>query len=166
VTARPPADVITDRADLVRRLDAERAAGRTVVLANGCFDLVHAGHVRYLLGAAAEGDVLVVAVNSDESVRQSKGPDRPLQPEGERAEILAAIGCVDYVTVFGEATADDLIRAIRPNVHAKGTDWSADDVPEAETVRACGGRVAIVGDPKERSSSGLAQKIRQAGRPE
>src|SRR5690242_18556542 len=111
-----------DRDALVRRLDAERAAGRTIVLANGCFDLLHVGHVRYLEAARREGDVLVVAINSDESVRKNKGAGRPLVPETERAEVLAALRCVDFVTVFGETTADDLIRALRPNVHAKGTE--------------------------------------------
>jgi D-glycero-beta-D-manno-heptose 1-phosphate adenylyltransferase len=155
------ARVVLDRAELARLLDAERAAGRTVVLANGCFDLLHVGHVRYLAGAQSEGDVLVVAVNSDASVRRNKGASRPYQPEAERAELLAAIGCVDYVTVFDEPTADALIRALRPDVHAKGTEWRAEDVPEAATVREVGGRVAIVGDPKSHSSSDLAARARR-----
>lgn len=154
------ARVVADRAELARLLDAERAAGRTVVLANGCFDLLHVGHVRYLEGARREGDVLVVAINSDASVRRNKGAGRPLQPQDERAEILASFGCVDYVTVFDEPTADALIRALRPHVHAKGTEWRADDVPEAATVREVGGRVAIVGDPKTHSSTELAAKAR------
>src|SRR5689334_4506620 len=132
-----------DRAELTRHLDAERAAGRTIVLANGCFDLVHVGHVRYLEAAKREGDVLVVAINSDASVRRNKGEGRPLVPEGERAEVLAALRCVDYVTDVGETTADELIRALRPNVHAKGTEWRADNVPELATVLAIGARVAI-----------------------
>ncbi|MCG3134847.1 MAG: D-beta-D-heptose 1-phosphate adenylyltransferase [Planctomycetes bacterium] len=156
------ARIVRDREALVRALDAERAAGRSIVLANGCFDLLHVGHVRYLLGAAAEGDVLVVAINSDESVRRNKGPARPLQPEDERAEILAAIEGVDYVTVFGEATADALIRSVRPDVHAKGTEWRADNVPELPTLREVGGRVAIVGDPKSHSSTDLAARARRA----
>lgn len=151
---------IWERRELAARLDEERAAGRTVVLANGCFDLLHVGHVRYLQGARAEGDVLVVALNTDESVRGNKGPGRPLVPEAERAEVIAALSCVDYVTLFGESTADDLIRALRPDVHAKGTDWRAEDVPEAPTVAAIGGRVAIVGDPKTHSSTELAARAR------
>lgn len=154
------AEIVVDRDELARRLGEERERGRTVVLANGCFDLLHVGHVRYLQGAAREGDVLVVALNSDESVRNNKGPERPVQPAEDRAEILAAMECVDFVTVFGEPTADDLIRALRPDVHAKGTDWTAERVPEAETVRSIGGRVAIVGDPKERSSSDLLGRMR------
>ena len=152
------AAVVLDRAELRRRLDLERMAGRTIVLANGCFDLLHVGHVRYLEGAKREGDVLVVALNSDASVRRNKGAGRPLQPEGERVEILAAFGCVDYVTVFDEPTADALIRALRPNVHAKGTEWREDNVPEVATVREVGARVAIVGDPKTHSSTQLAAR--------
>ena len=152
-----------DRAALAERLATDRAAGRTVVLANGCFDLVHVGHVRYLEGAAAEGDVLVVAVNSDASVRNNKGPGRPLQPASERVEILAALRCVDHVTVFDEPTADDLIRALRPHVHAKGTDWRAEDVPEAATVAEVGGRVAIVGDPADPGTEELQRWAESAG---
>ncbi|MCE9635490.1 MAG: adenylyltransferase/cytidyltransferase family protein [Planctomycetes bacterium] len=154
------ARVVLDRAELAQILAAARAAGRTVVLANGCFDLLHVGHARYLQGARAEGDVLVVAINSDASVRRNKGPSRPLQPESERAELIAAIGCVDYVTVFDEPTADALIRALRPDVHAKGTEWRADNVPELATVREIGARVAIVGDPKSHSSTDIAAKAR------
>ena len=148
-----------DRPSLARRLDVERAAGRTIVLANGCFDLLHVGHVRYLEAAKREGDVLVVALNSDESVRRNKGPGRPLVPESERVEVIAALRCVDYVTVFGEPTADDLIRALRPDVHAKGTEWRADNVPEVATVKAIGARVAICGDAKSHSSSDLAKRL-------
>ncbi len=151
-----------DRDALAAALDAERAGGRTVVLANGCFDLLHAGHVRYLRAARAEGDVLVVALNSDASVRRNKGAGRPLQSQADRAEILAALACVDYVTVFDEPTADAILRALRPHVHAKGTDWTADTVPELETVRAIGARVAIVGDVKTRSSSDIARRARTA----
>jgi len=154
------AKIEPDRSSLSRLLDAERAAGRTIVLANGCFDLLHVGHVRYLEAAKREGDVLVVAINSDESVRRNKGAGRPLVPEGERAEVLAALRCVDFVTVFGETTADELIRALRPNVHAKGTEWRADNVPELATVLAVGGRVAICGDVKTHSSSEMAAKAR------
>ena len=153
------APILLDRAELARRLDAERAAGRTIVLANGCFDLLHVGHARYLEGAKREGDILVVALNSDASVRRNKGEGRPLQPESERAELLASFGCVDFVTVFDEPTADALIRALRPDVHAKGTEWRADDVPEVATVREIGARVAIVGDPKSHSSTQLAGRV-------
>lgn len=152
--------IVRDRADLARRLDAERAAGRTIVLANGCFDLIHVGHVRYLEAARREGDVLVVAINTDESVRRNKGAGRPLVPEAERAEVLAAMRCVDYVTSFGETTADELIKALRPNVHAKGTEWRADNVPELATVKSIGARVAICGDQKSHSSTELVKKVR------
>ena len=153
-------EIVPDRGALARRLDAERAAGRTIVLANGCFDLLHVGHVRYLEAAKKEGDVLVVAINTDESVRRNKGEGRPLVPQDERAEVLAALRCVDYVTAFGETTADELIRALRPHVHAKGTEWRADNVPELATVKAIGARVAICGDAKSHSSSDLARKAR------
>jgi rfaE bifunctional protein nucleotidyltransferase chain/domain len=162
VSGRRPAPFVPDRDELAAQLAAERDAGRTVVLANGCFDLVHAGHVRYLHGAAAEGDVLVVALNTDESVRRNKGPGRPVQPESDRVEVIAAIGCVDFVTVFGEPTADAILRALRPHVHAKGTDWKADEVPEVATVREIGARVAIVGDPKTRSSTDLMERARRS----
>jgi len=154
------ATIETDRTKLAKRLDAERARGRTIVLANGCFDLIHVGHVRYLEAAKREGDVLVVAINSDESVRRNKGEGRPLVPETERAEVLAALRCVDYVTVFGETTADELIKALRPNVHAKGTEWRADNVPELATVKSIGARVAICGDAKSHSSTSLAGRAK------
>jgi rfaE bifunctional protein nucleotidyltransferase chain/domain len=152
--------IVLDRGTLAKRLDAERAAGRTIVLANGCFDLLHVGHVRYLEAAKKEGDVLVVALNTDESVRKNKGAGRPIVREDERVEVIAALRCVDYVTVFGEPTADALIRTLRPNVHAKGTEWRADNVPELATVKAVGGRVAICGDQKSHSSTDLAKKAR------
>ena len=161
MSRRGPARHVADRAELATLLAGERAAGRTIVLANGCFDLLHAGHVRYLQGAAAEGDVLVVALNTDESVRRNKGPGRPVQPQADRVEVIAAIGCVDYVTTFGEPTADAILRALRPDVHAKGTDWTADAVPEVATVREIGARVAIVGDPKTRSSTELMERARR-----
>lgn len=153
------ARIVLDREELARRMELERAVGRTIVLANGCFDLLHVGHLRYLEGAKREGDVLVVALNSDASVRRNKGADRPYQPQEERAEILAAFRCVDYVTVFNEPTADELLRALRPDVHAKGTDWRAEDVPEAGTAREIGARVAIVGDAKTHSSTSLARRV-------
>jgi len=146
-------------AELKRTIEDSRKAGRKVVLANGCFDLLHAGHIRYLEGARAQGDLLVLAVNSDESVRQLKGDGRPIQSEAERTEILASLECVDYVLVFDDATVDGLLRDLKPDVHAKGTDYTAETVPERETVRSYGGRVAIVGDPKEHSSRDLIRTI-------
>lgn len=152
--------VSIDRAEAL--LAADRAAGRTVALANGCFDLLHVGHVRYLRGAAVEADRLLVAVNADRSVAALKGDGRPVQPAAERAEIVAALEMVDYVVVFGEATAAALIDRLRPDVHCKGTDYTVDTVPEREVVRAYGGRTAVVGDPKDHSTRGLLSRI--AGR--
>jgi len=136
-----------------------RAEGRRVVLANGCFDLLHVGHVRYLTAARALGDVLFVGINSDAAVARLKGPGRPLAPVAERAELLAALRAVDHVVVFDEDTADRLIDLVRPAVHAKGTDYTAATVPEAARVRAAGGRVAIVGDPKEHATRDLIATI-------
>jgi rfaE bifunctional protein nucleotidyltransferase chain/domain len=129
------------------------------VLANGCFDLLHVGHVRYLQAARALGDVLIVGLNSDASVRRLKGPGRPLMPAAERAELVSALSAVDHVVVFDDDTADGLVRLIRPAVHAKGTDYTADSVPEAGTVRAGGGEVAIAGDPKDHSTRDLIRDI-------
>lgn len=147
------------REQVGRLVDEQRELGRTVVLANGCFDLLHVGHVRYLQGARAEGDLLVLALNGDRSVSALKGPDRPLMPELERAEILCALECVDWVVVFDDLTVDLLLRELRPDVHAKGTDYTPETVPERETVRAYGGRVAIVGDPKDHSTQDLLRRI-------
>ena len=144
---------IVDRDELRRRVEAWRAAGDRITLANGCFDLLHVGHVRYLHAAKQIGGRLVVAINSDDSVRSLKGEGRPLMPADERAEILAALADVDAVVVFPERDVRALIREIHPDVQAKGTDYTADSVPEAETVREYGGRVAIVGDPKDHSAS-------------
>ena len=152
--------VSADRAEAL--LAADRAAGRTVGLANGCFDLLHVGHVRYLRGAAAEADRLLVAVNADRSVAALKGDGRPVQTAAERAEIVAALEMVDYVVVFEEETAAALIDRLRPDVHCKGTDYTVDTVPEREVVRAYGGRTAVVGDPKDHSTRGLLRRI--AGR--
>ena len=140
-------------------LAADRAAGHTVALANGCFDLLHVGHVRYLRGAAAEADRLLVAVNADRSVAALKGDGRPVQGAAERAEIVAALEMVDYVVVFEEATVASLIELLRPDVHCKGTDYTVDTVPEREVVRAYGGRTAIVGDPKDHSTRDLLSRI-------
>ena len=139
--------------------DAWRQRGRRIVLANGAFDLLHVGHVRYLQGAAAEGDILVVAVNSDHSVRLSKGPDRPVVPEAERAELIAALSGVDHVVVFDDKTVEGILRALRPDVHAKGTDYTADSVPEAALVRSLGGEVRIVGYPKDHSTTEMIRRL-------
>ena len=145
--------------ETARRVRASQEKGRTVVLANGIFDLFHVGHVRYLEGAAAEGDVLVVAVNSDESARSLKGEGRPFLPSHERAEILAALACVDHVVVFEETNVELVLRSLRPDVHAKGTDYDEDTVPEREVTAELGGRTAIVGDPKDHSSTDLLRAI-------
>lgn len=134
--------------DAARVADRLRAEGKRIVFANGCFDLLHVGHVRYLEAARALGDVLFVGINGDAAVARLKGTGRPLMPAAERAELLAALRAVDHVVVFDDDTADEVIAAIRPAIHAKGTDYTADTVPERDTVRACGGRVVIVGDPK------------------
>lgn len=145
--------------ELATHLAADRAAGRTVAFANGGFDLLHVGHVRYLEAAKREADVLVVAVNSDASVRAAKGEGRPVLPESARAELVAALRCVDYVTIFSDATVDRLLTLFKPDVHCKGTDYTIDTVPERETVRAYGGRIAIVGDPKDHSTTSLLSRL-------
>jgi rfaE bifunctional protein nucleotidyltransferase chain/domain len=138
---------------------ALKASGKTVVFANGCFDLLHVGHIRYLQSARQLGDALVVGLNSDESVRRLKGPQRPLMPENERAEILAALACVDYVVLFQELTVERLLRVLKPDIQCKGTDYTEETVPEREVVRSYGGRVAIAGDPKDHSTRHLIQDI-------
>ncbi len=148
--------------ELVGRLAAERARGGTVALANGCFDILHVGHVRYLEAAALEADQLVVAINADETVRALKGEGRPVLPAADRAEIVAALRCVDFVVVFAEPTVTRVLQALKPDVHCKGTDYTVETVPERDVVRGYGGRVAIVGDPKDHSTSDLLAKI--AGR--
>ena len=144
---------IVSREELRHRVSEWRCAGERIVLGNGAFDLLHVGHVRYLHAAKAIGGRLVVAVNSDESVRVLKGEGRPLMPAEERAEIVAALADVDAVVIFPERDVRTLIREIRPDIHAKGTDYTADSVPEGDVVRECGGRVAIVGDAKDHSTS-------------
>jgi rfaE bifunctional protein nucleotidyltransferase chain/domain len=144
----PTHQKIVSRVELQQRVADWRRAGERLTLANGCFDLLHVGHVRYLHAARELGGKLVVAVNSDESVRALKGEGRPLMPAGERAEILAALADVDAVVVFTERDVRALIREIRPDFHAKGTDYTTDTVPERDEVQACGGRVVIVGDPE------------------
>jgi rfaE bifunctional protein nucleotidyltransferase chain/domain len=141
--------------ELVARVAEDRRAGRTVAFANGCFDVLHVGHSRYLAGAREHGDRLIVAVNDDESVRALKGADRPILPVASRAELVAALRAVDYVVVFPDATVERLLRLIRPDVHCKGTDYTVDTVPERAVVREYGGRVAIVGDRKDHSTRDL-----------
>ena len=150
---------VLERNRLVARVSIERRKGASIVLANGCFDLFHVGHIRYLAGAKALGGVLIVGINSDEQVRKLKGENRPFMPERERAEIVSALKFVDYVTIFDEPTVTELIRAVRPDIHAKGTDYTTETVPEREIVREYGGRVAIVGDPKDHSSTDLINNI-------
>src|ERR671939_215064 len=150
---------ILDRNRLIARVAIARRHGARIVFANGCFDILHVGHVRYLEAAKALGDLLVVGVNADEQVRQLKGPGRPFVPERERAEVIAALRAVDLVTIFTEPTVEALLLALRPDVHAKGTDYTPETVPEREVVRAYGGRVAIVGDPKDHSSSQMVMQL-------
>lgn len=151
-------DKVVTRGELHRRVEDWRQAGETVTLANGCFDLLHVGHIRYLRAAKALGGKLVVAVNADETVRALKGEGRPLMPDHERAEILAALADVDAVVIFPEPDVRALIREIRPDVQAKGTDYTAESVPEADAVREGGGRVEIVGDAKDHSTSEIIRK--------
>ena len=153
-------DRILNREELTRRVNAARARGATIVFANGCFDVLHVGHVRYLAGARALGDLLVVGVNSDDQVAIQKGKGRPIMPAGDRAEMVAALDSVDYVTIFDEPTVENLLLTLRPDIHAKGTDYTEDSVPERDVVRSYGGRVAIVGDPKEHSTSSLLSRLR------
>ena len=152
-------EVIRDHDKLASILERLRANGKRVVFCNGCFDVLHVGHVRCLSGAKACGDVLVVGVNSDSSVKEIKGPKYPLMPEEERMEIVAAIRGVDYVTCFPEPSADSIILRLRPDVHAKGTDYTYENVPERETVLSYGGEIAIVGDPKDHSSTHLKEQL-------
>jgi rfaE bifunctional protein nucleotidyltransferase chain/domain len=146
-------DKILERRQLHQSVDEWRRAGEQIVLANGNFDLLHVGHVRYLRGAKALGGKLIVAINSDESVRALKGESRPVMPAEERAEIVAALADVDAVVIFSEPDVRNLIREIRPDIQAKGTDYTVDSVPERDAVAECGGRVAIVGDSKDHSTS-------------
>lgn len=150
---------ILDRELLAAKVADLRDHGAKIVLANGCFDLFHVGHLRYLEGAAALGDVLVVAVNSDEQARKLKGDGRPRTPENERAEIVSGVRCVDMVTLFDEPTVEAILLAIKPDFHAKGTDYTAETVPERDIVRSYGGTVAIVGDPKDHSSTEIIQRL-------
>jgi rfaE bifunctional protein nucleotidyltransferase chain/domain len=151
--------------DVLRtRLEEHRRAGRRIVLANGCFDVLHVGHVRYLAGARREGDVLVVGVNSDAGTRLLKGPNRPILSEDARAALVAGLASVTYVTIFDEPNVEALLAEFRPDVHAKGTDYAPDTVPERELAARLGIRVAIVGDPKDHSTRDLLARIRGSGR--
>jgi len=150
---------ILERNRLIARVAIARKGGARVVFANGCFDLLHVGHVRYLEAAKGLGDLLVVGVNSDEQVRRLKGEGRPFVPERERAEVIASLRAVDYVTVFHEPTVTELLLALRPDIHAKGTDYTEESVPERDVIRSFGGRVQIVGDPKDHSSTEMFGKV-------
>jgi rfaE bifunctional protein nucleotidyltransferase chain/domain len=153
------ADILT-RDALVDRVRRDRANGLTIAFANGAFDLLHVGHIRYLEGAKREGDRLVVAINDDESVRRLKGSSRPVLPQADRAELVAALRAVDYVVIFSEPTVTSLLELLTPDVHCKGTDYTVETVPERDAVRAYGGRIAIVGDPKDHSTSDLVSRLR------
>lgn len=157
---RRAADKLATLEQAKQRVAEARAAGRSVAFANGCFDVLHVGHVRYLQGAKAEGDLLVVGINGDESVRRLKGPERPVMPEGDRALLIAGLRCVDLVVVFHEDDVARLLLELRPDVHCKGTDYTPETVPEREVVRSYGGRVAIVGDPKDHDTRALLARLR------
>lgn len=152
---------ILSRKEVLERLSRKGRGGRTLALANGCFDLLHVGHVRYLKAARKEAEILLVALNADASVRRLKGEGRPLQSEADRAKILASLAAVDFVTVFEEDTVVPLIEALEPDVHCKGTDYTEETVPEREAVLARGGRIAIVGDPKDHATSEILRRLRR-----
>ena len=153
------APILTGEA-LLEALAAEREAGKSIAFANGCFDVLHVGHIRYLQDAARVADVLIVGVNGDASVRQLKGEGRPVMPEDERAELISAIRGVTYVTIFHEDSPSRLLQTLRPDFQCKGTDYTADSVPEAELVKSYGGKVVIVGDPKDHSTTAVLRKLR------
>jgi rfaE bifunctional protein nucleotidyltransferase chain/domain len=159
---QPASSKILSREDLQQHLAKHKRNGQRVVFANGCFDTLHVGHVRYLEGARGEGDVLVVAVNNDASICSLKGPGRPILPESARAQLVAGLRAVDYVVLFGEPNVEALLEFLRPDVHAKGTDYSVDTVPERATAARLGVRVAIVGDPKDHSTRDLLEAVRKA----
>lgn len=156
---REPSDKLISLGEAALLAERARAEGRVVVLGNGAFDLLHVGHTRYLAAARRLGDVLVVAVNSDASVRRSKGPSRPVIPQVERVELLSHIDCVDWIVVFEEPTVGSVLRAIRPSIHAKGTDYTPDTVPERAVVAEWGGRTAICGDPKDHATTDVVGEI-------
>ena len=151
--------MIVSEEELIAAVARDRAAGKTIAFANGCFDLLHVGHVRYLQGAAAEADRVIVAVNDDESERSLKGDRRPIMGATDRAELVAALRGVDYVVVFSDSTVERLLTCVRPDVHCKGTDYTVDSVPERAIVASYGGRTAIVGDPKRHASRDLVERI-------
>jgi rfaE bifunctional protein nucleotidyltransferase chain/domain len=151
---------ILDRTGVISQTKLAKDARQTIVLANGCFDVLHAGHIRYLQGARELGDVLIVAINADEQVKALKGIGRPILTERDRAELVASIEAVDFVTIFDEPTVEQLLLAIQPEVHAKGTDYTEETVPERDVVRSFGGRVVIVGDPKNHSTSEMLKRFR------
>ena len=151
--------IILDRKVLVNRVESAKNSGARIVFANGCFDVLHVGHIRYLAGAKALGDLLIVGVNSDDQVALQKGADRPVLPATERAEIVAALESVDYVTIFDEPTVEQLLLTLKPDIHAKGTDYTTETVPERDVVRSYGGQVAIVGDPKDHSTSAIIARL-------
>jgi D-glycero-beta-D-manno-heptose 1-phosphate adenylyltransferase len=152
---------ILTRTELLEAAASQKAAGRRVVFANGAFDLLHVGHVRYLEAARREGDWLAVGVNSDRSVQNGKGKGRPILPEAERAEIISALSCVDAVVVFDEDSPAELLSELKPDVHAKGTDYTAESVPERDVVASYGGKTAIVGDSKDHATTDLIERIRK-----
>ena len=154
---------VLGRDALLARIREARAAGRSLAFANGCFDILHVGHVRYLEAAAQEADILIVAINDDESVRLLKGEGRPVLAAEHRAELVAALRCVDFVVIFAESTVAPLLDMLRPDVHCKGTDYTVDSVPERDTVNGYGGRIAIVGDPKNHSTRELLTRIGSRG---
>ena len=151
--------VVLSRGELVERVNSAREAGARIVFANGCFDVLHVGHVRYLAGARELGDLLIVGINSDEQVALQKGAGRPVLPASERAEIVASLESVDYVTIFDEPTVEQLLLTLKPDIHAKGTDYTVETVPERDVVRSYGGEVAIVGDPKDHSTSAIIARL-------
>lgn len=150
---------ILDRSEMINAVETARSQGQKIIFANGCFDILHAGHVRYLEAARTLGDILIVAVNSDEQARRLKGEARPLLPQNQRAELVSSLEAVDLVTIFDEPTVTELLLALKPDIHAKGTDYTEETVPERNVVRSFGGQVAIVGDPKDHSSSEIIEKV-------
>ena len=153
---------VADHGELANLVADARKAGKRVVFTNGGFEILHVGHVRSLKDARSRGDLLLVAVNSDASIRRNKGPRRPVVPEKERVEVLCALECVDLVTVFDDPTVDGLLREVRPSVFAKGTDYTEENVPERATALEIGAEIAIVGDPKEHATSDLLERIRRS----
>ena len=151
---------ILDRNALIAQTRAAKESGRTIVFTNGCFDVLHAGHIRYLQGASELGDILIVAINADAQVRALKGVGRPILAAQERAELVASLDVVDFVTIFAEPTVEQLLLVVQPDIHAKGTDYTEETVPERDVVRSFGGRVAIVGDPKNHSTSEMLKRFK------